>query len=137
VHEKLMDFRHENHGQVRDAVRVVAHPSFRFFIFDESDDLPSQLEQEWLPRRDVNHSELDAANVGAGHCDLFHVINSTDSFNERRNLGPILLDDAPIDFITFLIHLVRCFEDHLPITLRGIMEWIDGSRLVHRTGLEV
>jgi hypothetical protein len=57
---------------------------FIFFIFDEPDDLPSQLEQERFPRRDVNHGKLDATNVGAGHCDLFHAINLADSLNERK-----------------------------------------------------
>ena len=44
MHKKLMGFRHKNHGQVRDAIGVVAHPGFRFFIFDKSDDFPSKLE---------------------------------------------------------------------------------------------
>jgi hypothetical protein len=31
VHEKLMDFRHKHHGQVRNSVRTIAHPGFVFY----------------------------------------------------------------------------------------------------------
>jgi hypothetical protein len=40
----MMNFRRENHWQMSETVKVVAHPSFYFFIFDESDDFPSKLE---------------------------------------------------------------------------------------------
>ena len=82
---------------------------FVFFIFDKSDDFPSKLEQEGFSGRDVDHGELDTANVGASHCDLLHVVNSTDPFNERRDLISIFLDDAPVDLVSLLIHFCGRF----------------------------
>jgi hypothetical protein len=33
MHKKLVDFSHEDHWQVRDAIRIIAHPIFSFFYF--------------------------------------------------------------------------------------------------------
>jgi hypothetical protein len=46
VLEKLTEFPHENHWQVRVCIFVVMHPSFDFFILNEFNELPGKLIEE-------------------------------------------------------------------------------------------
>jgi len=102
--EKEARCMNENHWQVCNAVGVVAHPSFHFFIFDELDDLPSKLEQEVFAGCDIDHSELNTTDICASHRYLLHVVNLADPLDERRDLASVLFDDAPIELVSLLIH---------------------------------
>ncbi len=82
---------------------------FVFFIFDESDDLPSELEQEGFAGCDIDHSELNTTDICASHRYLLHVVNLADPLDERRDLASVLFDDAPIELVLLLIHFCGRF----------------------------
>jgi hypothetical protein len=46
--KKLVEFTHENHGQVRNCIIVVMHPSFCFFVLNENNEIPGKLVKESL-----------------------------------------------------------------------------------------
>ena len=48
--EKLMKFSHQNKRHVCDGVSVIAHPSLRFFIFNNFDELVRDLVEQGLGR---------------------------------------------------------------------------------------
>ena len=52
-----------------------------FFILNESDGFPSKLIQKGFAGRDVDRGKLDTTDVGTCHCNLFHGIDTPDSFN--------------------------------------------------------
>jgi hypothetical protein len=68
---------------VHDVVAVFAHPSFHLFILDQLDELPGDLVEKRLRLGDINDREHHPAHICAGHADVIHGFDASDSFNDR------------------------------------------------------
>jgi hypothetical protein len=107
------------------------------FFFDEADDFPCKLIKEGFACRDVDHCELNAAHVCAGHGNLLHAIHVTDSFDHQRKFTPVLFDNLPVNLVLLFIHLGGSFHNELPVSLWSVQKRVDVRQLVQQTSLKI
>ena len=126
-----MKFSHQNKRQVRDGVTVVAHPSLRFFLFDDFDELVRNLVEQGLGRRYVNDGKDDSAYICTGPTDVIHCFNAPNSFDDGGDLLFICFVDTPVEFVGFLFDLNQGRLDDGPVIKWSIVERVDQCIFVH------
>ena len=107
VLKKLVDFSHEERVQMLEQMRIACIPAGDFFVFNKANHLVRILVQQRLSRCNVDDCQLHSANVGARHGNVFHIVDFSNAFDERRDLFALSFDDSFHSSLPLVLSLLQ------------------------------